>query len=161
MNIPLLVSYRGITIGNGFIAEVEFCGHAIAEIEKDGAWIYGVRPGAIAEGGATIEDAHLQFRETLRRLMVDFAVEASSFDAFDAEVTRFFDQVSAESVAEWQAAVEQVRATGVGKDLLPSKPAESHTYVRVTRLTESALTPLLNKTISETSVAAPPYQQAA
>lgn len=125
MNYPLFLSYQGTTIGNGFVAEITARAQMLATIDKEGAWIYGVRPGAIAESGDGIEQAHVQIRETLRLTFVDFADEAQTFAEFRARVERFFNETNDDSVMEWDAAVAAIRQNRDSGNLgLPTMAAE-------------------------------------
>jgi hypothetical protein len=155
MKFPLLFTYKGTTIGNGYVAAVDMKGRAVVEIEQDGTWLYGVAPGAIAEGGKTLDDAHRHFRETLRLTLVDFITDAASFEDFQAEAERFFKDVNTSREDEWRAGVELVRqahVTSLAFNGIPKWPAESETFIKVTR---AELTPTLNNIESEAAVAAP------
>ena len=123
MNYPLFLNYRSTIIGNGFVAEVRAHGRLLATVEVDGIWLYGVNPGAIAADGDTIEAAHAELREDLRLTFVDFAQEAPNFQAFEAEVKRFFNETDEPTVRLWDEAVAAIRASNTGFADLPKRNA--------------------------------------
>lgn len=154
MTFPLLFTYRGITIGPGFVARIDLRGRGLAVVEPDSTWIYGVTPGGLAEGGHSLDEAHRHFRETLRLVFADIAEESTSFHDFRAKATAFFNETNRETAAAWDTAVERVRASAnatLGD--LPTWPAESRVYVSITLQAESSLTPRLNTIESEAAVA--------
>jgi hypothetical protein len=81
---PLLFTYKGPIIGNGFLSNVELCGKLLAFPETEGVWIDGVNPGAFALGAATLDVANRELREALTRVLVDFAGTAESFASVKA-----------------------------------------------------------------------------
>ena len=50
---PLMFTYRDVISGDGFLAGITLSGRALMIKENDEWWMYGVRPGAIAETGKT------------------------------------------------------------------------------------------------------------
>lgn len=133
---PLLCGFRELAAGRGFIAAVSASGRALATQEADGQWwIYGVNPGAIAQSGATLQEAHANLRSTFSTYLADVAAEAQDFAAFRAEVERFFRATNESTAAEWTAAVVAVRAGRIG-DLpgVPRAPAESYGTILITLL---------------------------
>jgi hypothetical protein len=137
---PLLFTFHDKIEGDGFIADVETRGRALAVKEEDETWsIYGVQPGAIAGSGTTPLEAHANFRRTFSTVLFDFVSDAENFADFDRRVHRFFDEDDAASVAEWEAAVDAVRAGQVTAQELQitengirREPAESPRFVQVT-----------------------------
>ena len=151
---PLLFTFHDKIEGNGFLADVETRGRALAVAENDGTWsLYGVEPGAIAGSGETLAEAHADFRRTFSSVLFDFVSDAKDFDAFDQRVQHFFGESDPASIGEWKAAVAQVRAGKIHpKELrvteagIRTEPADSERYVRVTyktklRATDNALDP--------------------
>lgn len=106
---PLLFTYSGPIIGRGFFASVSFCGRLLATQEPEGIWLDGVNPGALAVGGATLDNANHELRETLTKVLVAYASEAKSFDAFKTAVERFYHETDDDTVAEWKASVDALK----------------------------------------------------
>jgi predicted RNase H-like HicB family nuclease len=136
MHYPLLFTYRGSVIGKGFLAEISARGRVLASVESDGCWLYGVNPGGVAVDGSSLEDAHRELRETIRLVLVDLANEATTFDAFQLSIEEFFKTTNEPTREEWETAVAQVRAMKVTVEGLPSEPAASDLFVRVTMKSE-------------------------
>lgn len=113
---PLLCSFRELVTGNGFVAEVQANGRALAEELEDGWWLTGVHPGGITEGGQTLREAHLALQLTFRKVMIDLSKEHADFASFERGVREFFETSYPEIAAEWQAALDAQRA---GADGLP------------------------------------------
>jgi hypothetical protein len=107
---PLLFTYSGTTIGQGFLASVNFCGRLLAWSETEGVWLDGVNPGGFAVGGKSLDEANVALRDTLLKVLVAFAAEAGSFDEFKAAVTRFYYETDSETVAWWEASLEAFKA---------------------------------------------------
>jgi hypothetical protein len=129
---PFLITFREKVYGNGFLAEVVAQGRAlgVVEGEKD-FWLYGVNPGALAAGGESGGDAHINFVRALRTVLYDFA-GAATFEAFKAETERFFREANTETEKEWFEAVADVRAGKAAPTDVPQKPAETPMSVTVT-----------------------------
>ncbi|MEW5980816.1 MAG: hypothetical protein AB1806_00435 [Acidobacteriota bacterium] len=130
---PLLFSFRGPVMGQGFLAVVELRGRLLARQTEDGIILDGVNPGGFSCQAPTLDLANLDLRGTLLEILADVAFEAPTFDAFRQEVTRFFEETDAESVDEWQAAVDALRAARLAEppEPLPRWPAELALEVRV------------------------------
>ena len=149
---PLLFTYRGTILGNGFLAEVEFQGRVLATPEIDGVWVDGVNPGAIAVGGKTLADTRTELINTLARVFVDFAEQQGTFDDFRARVERFYSETDTNTEREWAEAVAAVRGgTVVGPEGMPKKDADSTPYVKVTRKSAEAVTPKDNTVVQQES----------
>lgn len=143
MGWPLCFTYVGSVIGKGFVAHVDLCGRLLAIPEADGVWMHGVNPGAVAVGAPTLSDANLLLRDTLTKTFIDFASEAADFDTFKARVVEFYNQ-SDDDAAEWQAAVEQIKA---GTAPVPEgirRCPDPILYVKVSQKTIAQLTPADN-----------------
>lgn len=144
MNYPLFLNYKGAVIGNGFIADISALGRLLATVEEEGTWLYGVNPGAVAADGRSIDDAHAAVRETIRLVFVDIAQEAQSFAEFKQRAEAFFNETDEESVAEWTAAVEEIRASKGAALNLPQQPAETMPFISVQHKATEELTPAMN-----------------
>lgn len=144
MNYPLLLKYRGTTIGCGYIAEIWATARLIASQDEDGWWLYGVNPSAVAADGDTLEEAHLALRETLRLVLVDFAAEAGSFEEFRARVRQFFESSNADMTRDWVDAVAAVRAKAIGLGDLPKVSADTPIEISVELRRMQDMTPSLN-----------------
>lgn len=140
MHYPLLFSFRDAVSGQGFLAGVTTTGRALMVREEDGSWwIYGVRPGAIAEGGKTPEEAYLKFRNTYKAVLFDVAAEAPDYDAFRREVEAFFYQPDEQEEHRWEEAFRALRAGDVQAEgplsALPRQdPQTRPAQISVTRL---------------------------
>lgn len=144
MNYPLFLSFDLVTIGNGFVAQINARAQVLASAEHDGWWFYGVHPGGMAESGDTIEEAQQRAVETMRLVMIDIASECKSFPEFKACVEQFFAETSDATFADWKAAVDAIRSSGdetLGG--LPRIKAEEGFRVNVMDAT-AQLTPQLN-----------------
>lgn len=149
---PLLFSHHGMILGKGFLADIEVNGRVLATVEADGVWIDGVNPGGIALGAQTLNATHVELRNTLARVFIDFAEQTSGFDDFKARVEAFFNETDDDTVREWDAAVEAVRAGRItGPDGIPRRDANSQCYIKVTRKTEAAITPKDNNIVQQES----------
>jgi hypothetical protein len=142
-NYPLLITFRGVVFGRGFVAEVTATGRLLATHEHEADWwLYGVNPGAIAAHGSSLDDAHQDFRDGLQGVLFQFAAEASSFDAFETEVERFFYATNEPTAAEWTDAVELVRANQTRLDGLRVERADqARVSVTVVRKSAETVTP--------------------
>jgi hypothetical protein len=109
-NYPLLCGFRELVAGKGFVASVAIDGRALAVEDDDGWWLYGVNPGAIAESGKTLLEAHAALLRSFRGYVAEVAGEAADFSTFKQEVDRFYNQSDPETASEWEAALAKVRA---------------------------------------------------
>jgi hypothetical protein len=144
MNYPLVLKYRGTTIGRGYIAEISATARLIAAQDEDGWWLHGVNPSALAADGDALEDAYLTLRETLRLVLVDFAAEAGSFEEFCARVRQFFESSNADMTRDWVDAVAAVRAKAIDLGDLPKVSADTPVEISVELRRMQDLTPSLN-----------------
>ena len=139
---PLVFTYKSPIFGNGFIADVELCGRLLAEIEAEGLWLYGVNPGGFAIDAPTLAQAGPAVTKALSTLFVDFAEEASTFDAFEAQVRQFFNETDDETLGDWAAAVAAVRnGTLPAPQGLPVKSADMPFTVKVSSRPMTQVTP--------------------
>lgn len=139
---PLLFTYKGPVFGNGFLSYVELCGKLLASLETEGVWLDGVNPGGFAVGAKTLDEANRELRDELTRVLIDFAETSDSFAGFKAAVEQFYSETDAETVQEWDAAIEAVRRglVPVPGDL-PRKPAGWDCFVRATEKSLHDVTP--------------------
>lgn len=105
-----------VVIGNGFFARVTSNGRALATKEKEGFWVDGVAPGAIAEGGETIKAALDRFRNCHELVLFDMAAEADSIENFKQQVSRWFFATDAATSDAWDSARAAVRVSGLSLD---------------------------------------------
>ncbi len=136
---PLLFTLQDAVSGRGFLAGITVHGSALMQLEDDKWWMYGVSPGAIAESGATPEEAFLHFRNRYKEVLFDIAGECSDFATFEAEVRGFFDAVDEEEKRHWDKALELVRANPLATPpqfkTFPRKTADDHpATIKVERL---------------------------
>jgi hypothetical protein len=131
---PLLFGFGDLVAGKGFVAGVTVHGRALLVDEGDGFWMYGVNPGGIAAGGRTSAEAQAEFRVSYRSFLFDVASAAESYDAFEREVSRFFQETNEPTAAEWLDAVADVRQGRVQADWLLKQPADSRIGIEIIRL---------------------------
>jgi hypothetical protein len=130
--VPLLFSYRDTLFGNGFIVEVSAKnGRALCVREADGFWMYGINPGGMAAVGEDPDSAHAAFRKTFSNILIDLVMDSENFEAFRAEVVRFFGETNAGYEPEWYSAVQAVRDKQVHVVGIPALPADSPRDVTV------------------------------
>ena len=80
-------------------------------LEEDGKWwMYGVRPGAIAETGQTPQETSHRFRNRYKEVLFDMAEEYRTFETFKQEVERFFNQPDLEEERRWEDALGRIRS---------------------------------------------------
>lgn len=109
-NYPLMFKLRDVISGEGYLAGVTLTGRALAVQEDDGNWwLYGVRPGAIADFGATPEEAFLKLQDRYKKLLFDLAEEAKTFNDFKAEVEAFYRQPNNEEESRWSEAWRAIK----------------------------------------------------
>ena len=109
-NHPLIFTIREVVSGKGFLVGVTVSGRALMVKENDEWWMYGVRPGAIAEGAPNAEEAYARFRTRYREVLFDIAEESGTFDDFRKEVERFFYEPDYEEEQKWEDAVSIARS---------------------------------------------------
>lgn len=96
---PLIFTCHGHVFGRGFIGVQE----------DDGIWLSGVQPGGMAAGGKDLPATYTDLRNTFLGILADIASTADTYEAFRAEVERFFDERDETAVADWNAAVAAYR----------------------------------------------------
>ena len=144
-NYPVMFTLRDTVSGNGFLAGVTLTGWALMTKESDGKWwVYGVRPGAIAETGTTPEEAFLRFRNTYKNVLFDMAEGTGTYQVFRDKVEHFYFQADEEEEDRWQAALQAIRSGNFTPDeeffgKLPREAPEARpTHLQVVRLDEQA-----------------------
>src|ERR1700733_9493008 len=110
---PVMFTVRDTVSGNGFLAGVTLTGRAVMFMEDKKWWIYGVRPGAIAESGTTPEEAFLRFRNSYKNVLFDFAGCAAKYENFRDAVEAFYHQPDAEEETRWLNAFKALRSGAV------------------------------------------------
>jgi hypothetical protein len=117
---PLTCSFRDLIAGHGYVAGVALDGRVLAERrpapEGDGEtwWVYGVYPGAAAGTGASLGAAVADFRNTVKKVLIELAHEAVDFRAFERGARTFFGETDDLTAKEWEEARARVREGGVG-----------------------------------------------
>ncbi len=127
----LIYGFRDAVSGQDFLAGVAIDGRALVVQEgADEWWMYGVTPGGLAAWGKTPNEAHAAFRETYRKVLFDIAGLSGDYDAFRAEVERFYAESDEEDAQRWIEAARAIRngavepAGPIGD--LPRVKAEDH-----------------------------------
>lgn len=141
IHYPLLVTFRDAVSGNGFLAGVTLYGRALILREEDKWWMYGVRPGAIAESGSTPQETFASFRERYRLTLFDIAEDAVNFEEFKATVENFYAQPDHFEENRWEEAFRAIRSGTMSpqppfSDLKRIAPATVPTGIAVHRLDE-------------------------
>jgi hypothetical protein len=142
---PLLFSFSDKVAGKGYLAAFTAHGAALAGKEEEGWWVYGVKPGGLAESGTTLPEAYVEFRKSLLKVLFDLAAEAPDFYAFRRAATEFFNEVNEPTRAEWEAARALVRQGKLGLEGIRREPAESPRRIEIKELQTIALTPEDNR----------------
>lgn len=115
--------------------------------EENGAWwMYGVRPAAIAASGDNIDEAFRNFRASYKQILIDIAQESNTFEEFEAEVRKFFEEKDADNEDErlWEAALATIRATGGCEPPAPFAkltrrlPEKNPSFIKVERVDADA-----------------------
>ncbi len=111
---PLLFKVGELVMGDGFLARVEGRGRVLLTQDADDNewWVYGVEPGAIAQGGATPQEANLRFNKGLREILYDLSKRAGTFNRFKADVESFFCAIDEVEASRWDGALESLRDGG-------------------------------------------------
>lgn len=116
---PLILTLQDAISGNGFLAGITLTGRALMQKEDDGKWwMYGIRPGGIAEGGNTPQETFMRFRNRYKEVLFDIAQEKPTFHDFKKEVERFFREADEQDERRWDDALRAIRS---GK-LTPPEP---------------------------------------
>ncbi len=148
---PLLFGCRELVEGNGFIARVAVSGRALLSDEDGESWVEGINPGGFSAKGKSPSEALAEFRSAFRAVLFDIASDAGSFQDFQAEVQRFFDETNAPALRDWEEAVQRVRAGQLDADWLNKRPAETRLGIEVAEVNRPAAT---NNELGEAALAA-------
>jgi hypothetical protein len=140
---PLLFTFRDAISGDGFLVGITLSGRALMVEEDKKWWMYGVRPGAIAESGGSAQEAFLRFRNRYKEVLFDIAGEHRTFEAFKKEVERFFYEPDFEEERRWEAAVNKIRSCNLEppppfSDLPREAPESRPSQIAVERLDGSS-----------------------
>lgn len=155
--LPLIFTYRDPVVGNGFLATVSVRGRALAHLEGEAdVWIEGVQPGGFAGTGSSLQEAHSDFRHSFTAILIDIASTAEDFNAFEAEVQRFFAEENAVAFQEWLTAVDPTQAESLADRYdLQRVNADTTPYVLVQQKVQEQLTPQDNTAVDpEPAIAA-------
>lgn len=136
---PLMFTFRDVITGEGFLAGITLSGRALMVMEDDEYWMYGVRPGAIAETADTPQALLLKFRNRYKEILFDIASECRTFDSFKKEVERFFYEPDSEEERRWDTAVNKIRSENLAppkelSDLPQESPETRPSQIAVERL---------------------------
>ena len=108
---PVVFSLQKHVAGNGFLAEVNVSCWSLLSFDNNDKewWAFGVRPDGFAASGASWNEAYLNFRIELIRVLIDSAVLTDGFDAFKADVETVMGQTHEEALRRWTEARQRVR----------------------------------------------------
>lgn len=107
---PLIFTFRDTISGDGFLVGITVSGRALMVQEDARWWMYGVRPGAIAESGETPQEGFLRFRNRYTQILFDIASECRTFETLKQEVERFFYEPDRVEERRWEDALTAIRA---------------------------------------------------
>lgn len=118
---PLFFRYQGpLVAGRGFIAQVTLEGRCLLEhTGRNFVSLLGVNPGAVAGQGDSSDEAYRELRENIELVILDFAMEAASFDQFKEAVERFALETNRPLEVAWRASVEAAPAGKVAHSEFP------------------------------------------
>lgn len=139
MKHPLMFAFRDMISGEGFLAGITLSGRSLM-VEEDGKWwMYGVRPGAIAEAGETPQETFLRFRNRYKEILFDIAGECGTFESFKQEVERFFYEPDPDEERRWEDGVKEIRSGNLTppppfSELPKQAPERRPTQISVERL---------------------------
>ena len=141
---PLWFTHRGVTLGRGFIANVELTGRLVAHQDSTGVWLEGVTPaGLVIDAGASrIDEVQPLVRETLVDTLNAFAKDAGTFREFRDAVQAFLSTTDETAIEEWRDAVERVRSTRERLEGFDVWSADRETSVTVAEMAVEDVTPV-------------------
>jgi len=145
-NHPIMLTLQDSISGNGFLARITMSGRALMRQEEGRWWMYGVRPAGIAASGENIDEAFRHFRTSYKEILMDIAQESPTFDDFEAQVKRFFDENDAdnEDEREWEASLAAIRRTAPHEPPAPFSnlprrtPEKNPSFIKVERVDSEA-----------------------
>lgn len=142
---PIMLTLQDSISGNGFLARITMSGRSLMRHENGKWWMYGVRPAGIAASGDNIDEAFLRFRGRYKEILFDIAQESQTFEAFAAEVERFFNENDADNEDErlWEAALSAIRGAACEPpepfSHLPRRsPDQNPSFIKVERVDAQA-----------------------
>lgn len=136
---PLMFTFRDAISGEGFLAGITLVGRSLM-VEEDGKWwMYGVRPGGIAESGEIPHETFLRFRNRYKEILFDIAGECRTFETFRQEIERFYYEPDTEEERRWEDAVNHIRSGNLSppppfSDLPREAPETRPSQITVERL---------------------------
>lgn len=140
IHYPLMFTFRDALSGKAFLTGITLSGRALMVKERDGKWwIYGVRPGAIADYGSTPQEAYLRFKNRYKEVLFDIAEESKDFDAFRKEVERFYYEPDPTEEERWEKAFEAIRSGKVKPEPPFSELPKQAPEIRPTQITVERL----------------------
>lgn len=109
--VPLFFDFSfGVESNPKFQAQVQIQnGRILAELEEDGWAFYGVQPSGVTGFGIQPVHAFDNFKVMLARLVAAFAKDARNFEAFENRASKFFGQLNASTLTDWDQLVREVR----------------------------------------------------
>lgn len=111
MEYPVVFSLQKHLAGNGFLAEVNLSCSALLAFDEDDQewWMRGVQPDGFAVSGASWNEAYLNFRLELIKVLIDSATLTAGFDAFKADVETIMGQTHVDAQRQWDAARQRIK----------------------------------------------------
>lgn len=137
---PLMFTFRDIISGNQFLVGITLSGRALMVEENECEWwIYGVRPGSLAETGKTVDETLARFKAKYLEILFDIAGECPDFESFKTEVERFFYEPDLEEEKRWDDAVKAIRTGSLTPSSLLSKLPREQPETRPSQITVERL----------------------
>jgi len=141
-----MLTLQDAITGNGFAARITMSGRALMRQEEGAWWMYGVRPAALAASGENINEAFQRFRTAYWQVLADIAAESTSFEEFEGDVERFFEENDADNEDErlWEAALATIRDVGGCEPPAPfsklprRSPEQQPSFMKVERVDAQA-----------------------
>lgn len=138
-NYPLILNFKELVSGNGFLSEVAGRAHMVMRNEDGAWWMLGVNPGGIAAKGSTQQEAYTNFCKTFSEVIQDISSDSTSFADFKNKIESFVSQTDDEEDALFKEARAAVRA-GASVDPafqgLKRDTAETQPHCNVNRIDE-------------------------
>jgi hypothetical protein len=108
-NYPLILNFKELVSGNGFLSEVSGRAHLVMRLEDNEWWMMGVNPGGIAAKGSTQKEAYTSFCRTFSEVIQDISSDSTSFADFQSKVKAFVSLTDKEEDALFQQSREAIR----------------------------------------------------
>lgn len=106
---PVFLTFKEMIAGKKFLAGIVGRMRAVVVKEDSQHWFYGVNPGGIAQGGASLDEAQFRFRDSFKKVLQEIAQDAASFEDFKTEVSKFIEETDEAEEKDWLEARQAIR----------------------------------------------------